>query len=193
VPISSFGVIVEGQYDVNFYRILIERISGNNPRIEVLEGNGASLPRQFPVLLRRFEYLLDGNPVERAIVLKDADGRPVTEVEENLSRRVNPEHYRFPRGIQFCAIQQEMETWLLADEGAINAISLARGKNDGVLRIHEPQLENIVNPKERFQRALSSGGLDYTPVVCAEIAHQVSLDTLRMRCPSFRRFEQAVQ
>jgi hypothetical protein len=193
VPISSFGVIVEGQYDVDFYRILIERISGNNPRIEILEGNGASLPRQFPILLRRFEYLLNGDPVERALVLKDADGRQVTEVEENLSRRVNQEHYRFPRGIRFCAIQQEMETWLLADEGAINAISLARGKDDGVLRIHEPQLENVVNPKERFQSALSSGGLDYTPAVCAEIALQVNLDTLRTRCPTFRRFEQSLQ
>lgn len=192
MPISSFGIIVEGQYDAHFYPALIETILVSKPRIQIRQAGGKSLASKFPGLLHSFKYSIDGGPVERAIVIKDADGRPTGDVESGLSGRVNPEHYGFPRGIQFCAVQQEMETWLLADEGAINEVSLASGKSDGVQRIPDPLLEEVVHAKERFKNALTSGGLIYTTAVCAEIARKINLESLRTRCPSFRRFEQSL-
>jgi len=191
VPSRSYGLIVEGPYDIDFFRVIVARVAANNPTIELLEGGGNALLRRFPTLLRRFEHIIAGEPVGKALVIKDADGHPVDEVEGIMANRLGNQTYIFPEGVELCGVQQEMETWLLADVQAINQVSTDRGKRDGVPIIHGT-LEEMFQAKERLRSALSRAGLDYTPPICAEIAAKADLERLRQRCPSFRRFEEKI-
>lgn len=189
---GSYGLVVEGPYDEAFYRTLVARIAGGNPVVESLIGGGHGLLRNFPGLLRRLEHIVAGGPVEAALVIKDADGHSVEEVEAQLAQRVAQRNFAFAHGVSFCAVQREMETWLLADHDAINRVSVNRGRNDGVVRFPEI-LEGVADPKTQLRRVLSRAGLDYSIAVCTEIAAEMDLERVGNRCPSFQRFAQKLR
>jgi hypothetical protein len=80
-----------------------------------------------------------------------------------------------------------VETWLLADETAVNVVARKRGKAGSAQRV-PGDLESLKDAKERFRRMLSQAGLPATAQVYAEVAAAADLDRIVMRCPYFQQF-----
>jgi hypothetical protein len=53
-------------------------------------------------------------------------------------------------------------------------------------------LEDIVDPKSRLIRILAVAKLPYDPEMCRQIAHEIRIETLKYRCPSFVSFADRV-
>jgi len=187
----SYGLIVEGDYDKRVFEELVRNLSRPDSVIVVRPCDGvANLNRLFPAFLHDLEYVQQGRPVDKALVIRDSGGKDAVELERDLERRIRNREFRFPQGVKFCIVNREMETWLLADADAISAVALARGGR-AVPRVQETP-ESIVDPKDRLKRLLRQARLEYTAEVCAQIAQQGRIETLRYRCPSFRSFEERV-
>jgi hypothetical protein len=143
----------------------------------------------FPALIRiLFEHVpaLNG-PVERVVVVRDANGVDPTEAEQKMHDRLRGHHYRFRDGVRVHAVRRQTETWLLADSDAVSRVALRRGGR-GIAPMPGP-LEDIADAKGALRRLLSEAGLPYTPQVSGEIAAETDLSKLRSHCPLFRRFE----
>jgi hypothetical protein len=182
--VPSYGLIVEGIYDTPVYETLTLRLNSPDARFFTLECGGVgNLMTRFPKLLRFLEVIDDGNPVDKALVIRDSGNRPIAQVEAEMLAKIVGMEYRFPRGIEVCAIRQETEAWLLADERAISAVS---GNVAGTVN---GNLEDMPNSKERLIRILSRVRLDYLPSTLGAIAGYANLETLRYRLPAFRSFE----
>ncbi len=191
---DSYGIIVEGEYDIGTYEELIWKICGRMVQVESRDTRGRVRYKNKKIAgyLRSFEHVsAGGGSVDKALVIRDADRKDAAIVEQEIWDRIGNRAPLFPRGISAHAICQEMETWLLADHNAINKVAQTRNARDEVQRVGE-SLEEIQNPKERFLDLLSWAGLNYTAQVCREIAREIDLDVLRERCPSFREFERKV-
>ena len=126
----------------------------------ILEGV-AQLMEFFPTYLHDLEHRLSGNPVEKALVIRDAGGRDPAEVEHDMAQKIRDRHYTIPRGIQCFAVRRTMETWLLADIEAINAAARSRGGR--AVAAVQGTLEDVVDPKERLRRVLSKRGSPTSP------------------------------
>lgn len=180
----SYGLIVEGIYDTPVYRILTHRLDSPDARFFPLECGGVGkLMSRFPNLLRALEYADNGLPVDKALVIRDSGNRPAAEVEGEMRARIDGRTYRFPLGVECCAVRQETETWLLADEAAIS-----RAANGRIVGRVNGELEAILDPKDRLRRILSSAKLQYLPSVLGQIAEYADLALLRYRLPSFVSF-----
>jgi hypothetical protein len=189
--LASYGLIVEGPYDEAFYGSLIPRMSNaNQPIVTRPCGGVANLMKQFPALLRDLEHFLAGRPVDKALVIRDSKGPDAETPRRKMAEKVTGRMYNFPRGIHLCVVRREMETWLLADTDAINAVAASRGGRQvaDVTGI----LEDVQDPKGMLRSLLSQAGIDYTPAVCAEIASKLSMERFEYRCPSFHVFKQSV-
>ncbi len=192
MPSSSYGVLVEGVYDEPVLEVFVQRICAVSVPVFVLSAGGRTrVKRNFLGLLRAFEHITNtGGPVAKALVTCDSDLGIPQSVEQDLASRMGHQTYLFPDGIGFHAVKRAMETWLMADLGAINALVPIRERRN----LHGPagQLEDVPNPKGRFRELLDEAGLLYTPQVCFEIARTMDLTTLRARCPLFAQFAQKV-
>ena len=190
---SSYGLVVEGDFDKAIYRKLIEKIRGRPLPIycRVCSGVG-DLKKYFAAFLRDLESAHHENPVDLAFVIRDADGKDPSTLETDLAERVSGQVFAFRYGARFHATRQAVETFLLADVEAINRVAESRA----VLRrrVTRPPgpLEDILNPKDYFVDLLSDAGLRYTPKVCEEIAQSADLAFIRRFCPSFERFIEKV-
>lgn len=191
---DSYGIVVEGDYDIGTYEELIWKICGRQVQVESQDTRGRVRYKNKKLVgyLRSFEHVsATGGSVDKALVIRDTGGRNPAIVEEEIGSRIGNRAPAFPRGISAHAVHQEMETWLLADYSAINRVALARNARDKIQPVHGV-LEEIRNPKEKFLNILSQAGLNYTAEVCREIAREIDLPVLRERCPSFREFERKV-
>lgn len=188
---ASYGLIVEGPYDKAFYAALIPRVCSAALHLTVRVCNGVSnLMKQFPALLADFEHTRHGRPVDKALVVRDSRGPDAHGALRRMQDKIKMRAYSFPRGVQLCVVFREMETWLLADANALNAIASSRGGRNVSDVKGSP--EDIQDPKTRLRSLLSEARIEYTPQVCAEIAASLSIDALAARCPSFRTFKQKV-
>lgn len=178
-----YGLIVEGIYDIPVFESLVRRLDGENVSFEPLVCEGYSnLMRRFPGLLKYLETA----GVDKALVIRDCGRKSVEEVEKEMAARVADQRFSFPLGLELCAVRRETETWLLADEEAISTVALRRnGRRVGPIN---GELESIEDPKDRLRRALSEAKIEYLPVVGGEIAEIASIEFLKYRLPSFRRF-----
>jgi hypothetical protein len=173
------------------YEALIPRICGESPSFKTRVCNGVSeLKKEFPIYLRNLEEVLQGNPVDKALVIRDSGGKDPTAIKTEMEERIHGMAFAFPRGVKLCIIRRTMETWLLADAEAINTVAQNRGgrQTQGV----QETLEEIHDPKAKLRSVLSEAKLPYTEPVCAEIASHLRIDHLDYRCPSFRTFRQNV-
>jgi len=186
----TYGLIVEGPYDQAMYEALIPRICGGEVVFTRPCGGVDRLMKLFHALLRDLEHVVRGGPVDKALVIRDSGGKDPAAVETDMAHRISGRAYAFTRGVQLCIVQRTMETWLLADAQAINSVAAERGGR----RIQDVQgtLEDVQDPKKELQSVLSEARLEYTTVVCAEIASHLRIDHLEYRCPSFRSFRQNV-
>jgi hypothetical protein len=183
------GLIVEGVYDAAVLTELIRR--GVHANVEVLSrvcGPKGSLMHRFPGFLEEFRYVKNGTPVDKALVVRDADGKAPGALIEAVEARIARRTYPFP--VYCLVIVQELETWLLADSAALSQVTREYASRT-VVEINEP-LERIVDPKGRLQRLLSGAKVPYTQEVARQIAVAIRLEKIEERCPSFRTFHQVV-
>jgi len=185
--VPSYGLIVEGIYDTPVFQTFTHRVDSPDARFFTLECGGVgNLMTRFPRLLRSLEVIDGGNPVDRALVIRDCGRRSAADVEDEMLAKINGMVFAFPRGVGVCAVKHEAEAWLLADENAISAVS---GRTSGAVN---GNLEDIVDPKERLIRILSRVKLDYLPSTLGSIAAHSDLEIMRYRLPAFRSFEQKI-
>lgn len=184
------GIVVEGPYDEAVLEVLAKRVDPELVDAYVLPcGGKTKLHRNYPDYLKGFRYLEGGGPVDKALVVCDADCKPPGEIRHRLQQKIVEVSFPFP--VHFCIVRQEIEAWLLADPGAISSVARERGGRDvdGV----KGELEELRHPKEILRDRLSAAGLLATPEVYRAIAERIDLGTLRERCRSFREFEAAVR
>ncbi len=187
----SYGLIVEGEADQIAFGHLIRKVNSPQATIYPLVCGGVQrLMKEFPILLTRFEYAHNGGPVDGALVIRDCDNKAPAQVLESMRGKLDPQRYRFPRGIELCVIRRTLDSWLLADEDALNAVSQSR-RGRRIARVNET-IEDIDHPKERLQRVLTDAKLNYTSTVLGAIAAQINLDRLEYRVPSFGPFKRSV-
>jgi hypothetical protein len=186
--VPSYGLIVEGIYDIPVYEALTLRLDSPDARFFSLECGGVgNLMKRFPGLLKSLEFIDEGNPVDRALVIRDCGSRLASDVEAEMRSKIAGLDYRFPRGVDVCAVKQETETWLLADERAISTV--ADGRLAGTVN---GNLEDLIDPKERLIRILSRVRLDYLPSTLGSIARCADVEIMRYRLPAFRLFEHRI-
>jgi hypothetical protein len=188
---SSYGIIVEGDYDSAVFGTIIRRLTSPDVHIKPLVCRGkTNLMKEFPVLLRAFEHEVDGNPVDMAVVIRDSDGKNPDEVEDQMRTKIQGRRYPFRLDVRLHAVRHAMDAWLLADVNAISTASeVRRGKR--VTRSHDSP-EDLLDPKDGLRQLLADHKVAYTAEVCREIAQKTDLELLSQRCPRFRVFAELV-
>lgn len=183
--------MVEGEGDEQVFQHLIRKVNSPEAAIYCRACGGVErLMKEFPALLQTFEYAHNGGPVDGALVIRDSDNKSVMDVLNRMKEKLGNRTFRFARGVEFCVIRRKLDSWLLADENAINTVSQnRRGKTTA--RVNET-IEEITHPKERLQKILSEAKLNYTSAVLGEIAAAMNLEQLEYRVPSFVAFKQSV-
>jgi len=187
---SSYGVISEGVYDSAVYEAIIKQLSPGKPIKPLQCGGKTELMKKFPGHLKTFKYYFSEGPVDMAVVIRDADGKDPEEIEVQMASKIDVGKYPFALGVRFFAVPQAMESWLLADVNALNAVSLRR-RGKRVTKSYDAP-ETLLRPKEDLRRLLTDHGLDYTAELAREIAQEIDLDKLAEACPRFRVFSRLV-
>jgi hypothetical protein len=184
---NSYGLIVEGEYDKAVYEVLIRRLVREDVYIKPLVCFGkTNLMKKFPGLLKTFEHILEGRPVDMAIVIRDADGKNPEELKAEMQSKIEGRQHPFPLGVRLFAVRQAMDAWLLSDERALSAVAGAQ-----VTKTHNAP-ENLPRPKESLRHLMSQHNLDYTAETCRKIAHKLDFQSLSKKCPGFLDFVELV-
>ncbi len=178
------GLIVEGIYDEAALTELVRKCAPPDVRVICRPcGNATQLMKKYPGFRQEFRHAKDGTPVDKALVIRDADHKNPAELLAKMEARIVNRVYPFPR--KLLIVVEELEAWLLADE---EALSFVTGK--AVRQIANP--EKINDPKARLQRILSDAGIAYTAEEARKIAAAIRSDILAARCPSFKKFQDAI-
>jgi hypothetical protein len=182
-----FGIVVEDQRDASVYSTFVQRIRPDVGLVLARPCRGVAGVRQkFVGWLKNFEWH-SGHQVGKAIVIRDSDCGTPRNAEDELAQILEQSGFRPSFPTHFYATRCELETWLLADEGAVNRVAQSRKRTSTALAVADP-LEGIRDAKERILRMLSQAGLPADPTVYAEIASRVDLGIVERRCPYFRQF-----
>ncbi len=185
-------VIVEGTDDYETYPILIRRIRNDVERLFRVQCGGVrKLKTTFVPSLKYYQARRDLN-VAKALVVRDSDCKDVHPLETELDQILRGANTKLAFPVHFYATKCELESWLLADEGAINRVSASRGGPGGITPVNLA-LEMHKDAKALFHRVLWEAGLQVTPRVYAEIAQAADLQRIAQRCPYFREFMARVQ
>jgi hypothetical protein len=174
---ARFGIVVEGPCDELVLRELLPRCLGADCEIESRAwSTSGGVTRKFCNSLNEFKYL----GIDKAFVVRDSDGKDPSALKANMQARIGNRQYPFQ--VNLIVIVQELEAWLLADEGAIAAVT-----SRPVPRQPDP-IEAIASPKERLKRILSPSTV-YTKEVARCIAAAiVDISRVADRCPVFKAF-----
>lgn len=178
------GLVVEGDFDETALTELVHKCAPSEVRVICRPcGNAIQLMKKFPGYLEHFRHANDGAPVDKALVIRDADSKNPAGLIAKMESRIANRVYPFPRKLLVAV--QELEAWLLADEKALSTIT---GRS--VPKIPEP--EKISDPKARLRNILSEARIAYTAEVARKVAAAARRDVLATRCPSFRAFQDAI-
>ena len=183
-----YGMVIEGSYDQALEEIIKNILQ---QEIEIISrpcGGKTQLMNKFRGHLESFRYLGHASKLEKALVIRDADGKNPEDLLQRLRNSLQGRIYPFE--LKFIIVVQNLETWLLADEEALSGLAQRRSGRP-VSRVKEA-LESIVYPKEKLKTILSGVGVRYTSEVARKIAKESNTNVLENRCPSFREFRQAV-
>jgi len=188
---NSYGIVVEGGFDSDVYSTMIRRLARPDARIHPRScGGRPNLLRKFPSHLEGFKFVEAGRPVDMAVVIVDADGKDPDELERSMRSRIANRKYPFRLGVQFHAVQNAMEAWLLSGVEAIARVVQSRTGRVVTSTHGSPQL--LLHPKPFFRKLLIDHGIDYTSAVATEIAQHVDLQVLSEKCSRFTVFARAV-
>jgi len=186
------GIVVEGPDDTAVYRVLIKRIDRGIERVHSRECTGRQrLKNKFVHLLDEFARNPAAFDIRKVLVIRDSDCQDPKPIEEELQDIFARSDLRPTFGVSFHATKCKVESWLLADEDAINSVSRSRGGPGGIQRVGA-DLETFREADQIYRRTLSLAGLQDTDAVMKEIALQARLETIAERCPRFRDFVRKV-
>lgn len=187
----NVGLVVEGNRDSVTYPELVHKIRSDIEAIRAIScGDVAKLKTRFVGWLKHFEWNVD-LVVAKVLVIMDSDCSDAAVWETQLQQVFDQSRFHPRFAVHFHATKCELESWLLADENAVNEVARQRGKNKRVQAV-TVNLETHRNAKELFQRVLSDAGLPADARVYQEIAAAADLERIALRCPSFRQFAQKV-
>jgi len=183
----NIGIVVEGDRDAAAYPELIRKIR-DDVGIVLAEpcGNDVRLMEKFVGWLKYFQWHTEIS-VDKAFVIRDSDCSDPAIWETKLGQTLVQSQFVPSFPVHFYATKCELETWLLADENAINQVARHRGKEGSVPEVSFP-LESHRNAKELFQRVLSKARLPVDRKVYQEIASAASIERIAARCPYFQHF-----
>ena len=183
----NIGIVVEGERDRAAYPELIRKIR-DDVEIVLAEpcGNDIKLMEKFVRWLKHFQWHAEIS-VNKALIIRDSDCSDPVLWETKMARILAQSRFVPSFPVHFYATKCEIETWLLADENAINQVARNRGKQGSVSEVTIP-LESQRNAKELFQRVLSKARLPVDPRVYQEIASAASIERIAARCPYFQHF-----
>lgn len=188
----SLGIIVEGLHDYETYPILIRKIRPDLDDIYRRNCFGLqNLKNKFIGFLKQFQQRRD-YAIEKAVVIRDSVCKPSAPLEQQLQGKLAACQLALHFSVIFYATKCKLESWLLADENAINTVSRRRGGPGGVQKIPHA-LETYNDADKLLSEVLSQAGLRATDKVFAEIAGAADLDRIRHRCPYFREFENRIR
>jgi hypothetical protein len=121
--------------------------------------------------------------------MRDSDCDAPRALEDELGRILDQSGFRekLTLPVHFYATRCMVETWLLADENAVNTVARQRGKVPSAQAVPDP-LEGTTNAKALFLRMLSQAQLPADPAVYAEVAATADIDRIKQRCPYFQHF-----
>lgn len=184
----NLGIIVEGDDDVAVYPVLIRRLDDS---VEYVYSRGcgglSKLKGKFVSFVKEFQRNPNAFRIRKILVIRDSDcndpGPLEAELQNTLARSGAPKGI----DVSFHATKCKLESWLLADENAINLVSQKRGGPGGLAPI-PGTLETVRNADDVYSKVLSEVGLQNTGEVMKEIAEKADLATIRGRCPRFRDF-----
>ena len=183
----NVGIVVEGPSDGATYPTLLRRIRGDIELLQVRECRGKSrLKNVFLGFLKEFDRNHAWG-INASFVIRDSDCKPPQQIENELRGTLRDSGFNPHFPVDFFAARCQLETWLLADESAINHISQRRGKNKQVGPV-EIKYEADVNAKGYFREQLFKAGLPIDPKVYQEIAEVADFDRIGRRCPYFQQF-----
>jgi len=183
----TLGIVVEDQRDANVYSALIKRIRSDVDVVLERPCRGvAGVRRNFVGYLKNFEWHA-GYVVVKALVIRDCDRLEPRVAEDELARILQQSEFQPSFPVHFYATRREVETWLLADEAAVNLVARTRQKVPDA-RTVAGSLEDIPNAKEQFRRMLSQARLMAEPAVYAEVAAVANFSRIIGRCPYFQEF-----
>jgi len=188
----NMGIVVEGDSDAKAYSQLIRKIRDDVDVPHVISCGGVgTLKGKFVGWLKYFEWRALPS-IDKALVIRDSDCSNPVPLENELREILKQSDFepRFP--VHFHATKCELETWLLADENAINQASRWRRKNKGIAAI-TVDLESTKGAKELFRKQLSKAGLLATAQVYREVANFADIARIASRCPHFRQFMDKVR
>ena|ERR1017187_10225475 len=123
---SVFGIVVEGPRDVAVYSAIIRRIRPDIEQVVARPCGGVpALTNKFVAWLKDLQ---DQHRIDKALVVRDSDREDPLRLEADLSDRLNQAGFRTTFPVHFYATRCMVETWLLADEQAVNKVALSRGE-----------------------------------------------------------------
>lgn len=187
------GIVVEGPDDAAVYPILIKRIDPTIERVHARECTGRQkLKNKFVYFLKEFARNPAAFNIGKVLVIRDSDCNDPGPIEQELQHIFARSNLQPAFGVSFHATKCKLESWLLADEDAINTVSMRRGGRGGIRRVGV-DLENFREADQLYRGTLSHAGLQDTDAVMREIAQQASLEEVAARCPRFRDFKQKVR
>jgi hypothetical protein len=185
---TTYGVVVEGLCDEAALPEIIRKCLSSDIEIITRPCYGKDrLMKSFRGFLESFRYGNQGSPIDKALVIRDADNKDPDKLLEEMKSKIASRTYPFE--VKLIIIVQKLETWLLADEEAISRVSQSRSGKISP-RINE-NLELITDPKVKLKDILSVK-VPYTAEVAREIARESDLSKIENRCPKFKEFRQAV-
>jgi hypothetical protein len=184
----TFGIVVEGFADEAAYSTLIRRIRSDVGEVVARVCGGKSrLGQKFVGFLEELQSI----PIEKALVIRDSDCRDQRQVEDRLEQSLRAASFHPQFRVHFYATSCMLETWLLADEGAVNRVAQQRGKGRSAKPVDDP-LEGKRGAKSLFRRMLSQAQLPPDPAVYADVAAVADIERIKQRCPYFRQFIERV-
>ncbi len=181
----NVGVVVEGSDDAAVYPILIKRIDPSIERVYPRECIGRQkLKNKFVYLLKEFSRNPIAFNIRKVLVIRDSDCKDSAPIEQELQDIYARSNLQPPFGLSFHATKCKLESWLLADEDAINTVSLRRGGRGGIPRVGV-DLENFREADALYRTTLIQAGLQDTNAVMQAIAQEARLERIVERCPGF--------
>lgn len=184
-----FGIVGEGRLDEAVYSTIIPRIRPDVDKVVSRPcGDKRLLKAKFVGYLKEFHFYWN---VGKALVIRDSDCRDPLALEGQLEGQLRASGFQPQFPFHFYATNCMVETWLLADEDAVNQVAQRRGKRPSAQAVRDP-LEGKPNAKGMFQRMLSQASLLAVPAVYAEVAAAADMELIRRRCPYFQQFENRI-
>jgi len=188
----NVGIVVESERDAVVYPELIRKIRNDIGVVAAIPcGNDVRLMNQFVRWLKYFHWHAQAS-VNKALVIRDSDCTGAGIWEAKMKRILDQSGFVPSFPVHFYATRCEVESWLLADENAINQAARNRHKQGSVPAI-KIEFESYRNAKELFMQVLSKVRLPADPLVYGEIAKAANFERIAARCPYFQHFVENVR